>query len=100
MLIVDTSLPKLCHARPGDVIEVRPNSIDKTEPGMYIVAVAEQKGARPMRSRMPHGLYDEERPLFLVNVQSGAAVAMPHLSSRVVIHSGAKLKLKAKKGKR
>lgn len=83
LVIVDTRLPKLCIMKPGDVIEIHPNGGHSCEPGIYLVCVFEVKGKRAARPLMSHGLYDDERPMFLVNLRTGAAVPMPHLSSRV-----------------
>lgn len=77
MKVVDTRLPKLCFAKPGDVI-----SIDNE---IFMVCVMNIKAARAAPLLASNGLYSEERPLFLVNVASGVAVQMPHLSSRVEI---------------
>lgn len=86
MKIITTRLPKLCHARPGDVVRIPADEGIGADPALYLVAVSTaHKDKRAMRSNMSHGLYDEERPLFLVNVETGEARAMPHLSSRVEI---------------
>lgn len=77
MKFVDTRLPKLCHAKPGDIVRL--------ENGLHMVCAFPVKGKRAARPMMMHGLYDDERPLFLVNMASGEAVVMPHLSTRLEI---------------
>lgn len=84
MIIINTSMPKLCHARPGDAIRLLDEDGNPTEQ-VFIVCVVNQKGKRHMRTNVPHGLYDEERPLFIVDLATGQATSMPHLSSRVEI---------------
>lgn len=77
MKIVDTRLPKLCHAHPGEMVRL--------ENGLHMVCVFPVEGKRPARPMIGNGLYDEERSLFLVNMTTGEAIAMPHLSSRIEI---------------
>lgn len=85
MLIVDTRLPKLCHARVGSVVSIQ-NEIS-LEPEFYLVCVVpkSRKVNNKPAWRGGFGLYSEEKPLFLVNLQTGEALEMPHLSSRVEI---------------
>lgn len=77
MKIVDTRQPKLCSASVGSVVQIE----DKT----YMVCAFNPGGKRAQRPNMSHGLYDDERDLFLVDLSTGEAVKMPHLSSRVDI---------------
>ena len=77
MKFVDTRLPKLCHAKPGSIVRL--------ENGLHMVCVFPVKGKRAARPLSNMGLYDDERPLFLVHMATGEAVPMPHLSSRVEI---------------
>lgn len=90
MIVVRSDLPKLCHARPGDVVQLV-DQAGEVQPPVYVVAVVDTTGARPMRAHMSHGLYDEVRPLFLVDVETGVTREMPHLSSRAKIHHGAEM---------
>lgn len=84
MLIINTKLPKLCHAQIGGTVRLTgPDGEPMSE--LFIVSTFNEKGRRAGRSGMMHGLYDEERPLFLTSLASGEAVPMPHLSSRVEI---------------
>lgn len=79
---------KLCHAKPGDAVRL----IDKdgnrsTE--VYLVAFMEKKGCLAARDCASNGLYSDDRPLFVVNIETGESKSMPHLSSRVIILRGA-----------
>ncbi len=85
MKIVDTRQPKLCSAPVGSVVQID----DKT----YLVCAFNPGDKRAARPGMPHGLYDEERDLFLVDLANGEATKMPHLSSRVEIRRDAVLTL-------
>lgn len=88
MKIIDTRLPKLCHARPGGIISLPGENGEPTEE-LYLVC-AYANGKRAGRAGMMHGLYDDARPLFLVNLANGEAIPMPHLSSRVeIVHDAA-----------
>lgn len=94
MKIVDTRKPKLCFAKPGSVVQLLDE--DQAPTGdFYLVTVVDIKGKRAGRNFVPHGLYDEERPLFLVSLETGQAIPMPHLSSRVEIVREAKLVIAA-----
>lgn len=84
MKIINNQLPKLCHARPGDVIRV-PYEHGGEGSTLYLVSVFNTPGKRPLRSNAMNGLYDDERPLFMVNLSTGEARPLPHLSSRVEI---------------
>lgn len=85
MKIVDTRQPKLCSASVGSVIQI--------EEKIYMVCAFNPGDKRSARPNMSHGLYDDERDLFLVDVASGEAIKMPHLSSRVEILRDAVLTL-------
>jgi len=91
MLLVNTSMPKLCHARPGDAVRLLDRETGNPLPELYIVCIFNQKGKRHMRPCRSEGLYDEQRPLFLVNLTTGEAAEMPHLSSRVQIVRDARI---------
>lgn len=93
MKVVDTRKPKLCSAKPGSVIQLL--NEDQVPAGdFYLVSVMDVKGKRAARELATQGLYDDERPLFLVSLSNGQAIAMPHLSSRVDIVRGAKMVIK------
>lgn len=77
MNVVDTRLPKLCHAPVGGVVQI--------DDDYFIVCAFNPGNKRSARPGMSQGLYDDERDLFLVNLRTGEAVKMPHLSSRVEI---------------
>lgn len=88
MKYVDNRPPKLCHARPGDVIRMGDTTVSghptgEGESQLYLVC-RHDVGKQKMRE-VSHGLYDESNPIFLVNLTTGEARPMPHLSSRVEI---------------
>lgn len=81
-ILIEGARTKLCHARPGDLVQLSDYS------SLYLVCMGlDEKGAKKMRSGMTQGLYDEGRCLFLVNVQTGRVKEMPNLSTRVMIRT-------------
>lgn len=82
MIIVDPTLPKLCHREAGQVIRIEPTTDEKTPAGIYMICRFDT-GKTKRCSWAPSGLYTEENPLFLVNLANGEAVKMPHLSTRI-----------------
>lgn len=78
-------LIKLCHARSGDVVRLRNLETGDIESDLLIVCVDGTSNERALRPGAPHGLYDEQRPLFLVDLATGKAQKMPHLSKRIEI---------------
>lgn len=88
MRIVDNRLPKLCHAKVGDLVRLPLRNSEYCEemaPYYIVCADSSDKRLKIGRPGMMHGLYDDERPLFLVDLATGEAIKMPHLSSRVEI---------------
>jgi hypothetical protein len=83
MRILNTTLPKLCFASPGDVVRLL-DDCGNEQPEPFLVCVV-NSGAKPMPRHASNGLYSEDRPLFLVSIATGATRAMPHLSKRVRI---------------
>lgn len=83
MIIVNTRMPKLCFAKPGACVQLFNSSTGEIDNDLYIVCVFNQSGKRPAPALASNGLYSDERPLFLVNLCSGEAIPMPHLSSRI-----------------
>jgi hypothetical protein len=79
---VNTSLPKICHARVGQQVRLPDVKTGVVQPEVFMVVAKLENGCRPAREGMPHGLYDEERQLMLVSMETGVARGMPHLSSR------------------
>ena len=72
---------KLCHVRPGECIRI-PFNESELSVDLYLVCIHDCGEKRARRGR-PEGLFDEGNDLFLVNLRTGEAVKMPHLSSRV-----------------
>ena len=69
---------KACHVRPGQC--VRLYSEDGIEQGLYLVCTTGK-----MRTDLgSSGLYKADFPVFLVDLQTGIARDMPHLSSRLL----------------
>ncbi len=76
---------KLCHARPGDIV-----MLDPTSSTYYMVCKVDDnpENKRVVGTRktlQSAGLYNEDSPLFLVNIKTGVARSMKHLSSRAFI---------------
>lgn len=91
MKVVDTSKPKLCHAMPGDCVQLLAENAEIL-PQLYMVCVNPLNPQnRPAPKFAMNGLYSDERPLFLVNMETGQAAKMPHLSERVIIVRDAEL---------
>lgn len=61
----------------------------------YLVCAVDDKHKRAARANMPHGLYDDERQLFLVSLSTGQTKDRPSLSSRVIMFPEANLQLGA-----
>ncbi|WP_126223575.1 hypothetical protein [Burkholderia ambifaria] len=83
--VVNTRLPKLCHARPGQIIRLPDRETGEVLPELFVlVAIDLDKPSR--RKRAPFGasagLYNEERELLLISLTSGRARKLPHLSDR------------------
>lgn len=84
-IFVNTRLPKLCHARPGQIIRLPDRQTGEVLPELFVlVALDLDKPSR--RKRAPYGssagLYNEERELLLISLTSGRARKLPHLSDR------------------
>jgi hypothetical protein len=72
---IKTVYPKVCFARAGDVLEL------PEEPGELQLVCCFDMG-KPYKPLASNGLYSNENPHFLVNLKTGMAQPMPHLSSR------------------
>lgn len=83
---------KLCHAAIGSAVLLVSDKLEVDDEPFLVCAVPE-KGKRSARSGMTHGLYDDERSLFLVSLKTGLMREAPHLSSRVIIFRDAELHL-------
>lgn len=83
---------KLCHATVGCLVMLVSAQLEvDDEP--YLVCATPDKGRRAARPGMSHGLYDDERHLFLVSMKSGLMREAPNLSSRVIIFREAEVLL-------
>lgn len=88
---VERNFTKLCHAKPGDVVQLVGPLMEVSSPPMLLAAVA--NSGVPAQGHEPQGLYAEGRHLMLVDLATGEAMKMPHLSSRAVIYSKAEVSL-------
>ena len=70
--------PKVCFAKPGDVIEL------PDEPGTLYLVCCYDLG-QPRNPLASNGLYSDFNPHFLVELVTGQARKLPHLSSRARI---------------
>jgi hypothetical protein len=91
MRVIDLRLPKVCHAPVGSVIRLPDLSSGTPIGPYYLVCAFSDPKKRPGRKGLSIGLYDDERDLFLVNIENGEAISMPHLSSRAEQIESAKL---------
>ena len=80
--LTNPNLTKLCHARPGDVFR-----IPSKGPGEQLFLLCRHDIGKPdlRKQHLSNGLYSEENPLFAVNLETGEASILPHLSSGVEI---------------
>lgn len=83
---------KLCHAKPGMVVMLVDSTL-QLEQEPYLVCVIADEKRRAARAAVSHGLYDDERRLFLVSLVTGQMREMPSLSSRVIMFPQADLQL-------
>lgn len=99
--------PKLCNVAIGDIVRLPELQRIDSDSGerefdvaimgddtraLYMVCADASDATRPAARRgAAHGLYDDKRPLFLLNLRTGCAVKMPHLSSRVEVMRNATL---------
>lgn len=69
---------KTCHLRPGDCVFLYGKDGQQI-PGLFIVC-----SAGKMKTELgSSGLYSADVPVFLVNLETGEARDLPHLSSRL-----------------
>lgn len=69
---------KVCHVCPGEC--VRLFSKDGEEQGLFLVCSAGE-----LKSKLgSSGLYKADVPVFLVDLKTGVARDLPHLSSRLL----------------
>lgn len=76
-ILTDERQTKLCHGNPGDVVQLSSGGT------LYMICVQPERGKRPGRANMSQGLYDDERNLYLVDLQTGYMKEMVHLSTKV-----------------
>lgn len=86
------SYTKLCHAKPGMVVMLVDSKMQLDQEPYLVCVIADEK-KRSARIGMSHGLYDDERRLFLVSLSTGQMKEMPNLSSRVIMFPDADLEL-------
>lgn len=91
--------PKICHYKIGDVIHIpegEETSDEIKKDRLFQICVIDDnlKSARGPRAnnsagrtdfkKLMSGLYQEKRPLFMIQLSTGIAFSLPHLSSRAV----------------
>lgn len=69
-------LIKTCHIRPGDVVYAYNEQGE--EQGLFLVCSAGEL----TRTLGSMGLYKADKPVFLVDVRTGIAKDLPHLSAK------------------
>ena len=89
----ESNFTKLCHAKPGDVISLVSALMETDDKAYMVGCVASVPHLRAARDGISHGLYDDKRQLFLLDLETGLVQATPHLSSRVIIYKGAALRM-------
>jgi hypothetical protein len=92
VLTEESDFTKLCHAVPGDVIKLVDSNM-LSDGQTFLVCVIKDPSKRAARPNMSHGLYDDQRCMFLVNIETGEMRDMAHLSSRVLIFRKAEVRL-------
>lgn len=77
------STPKVCLFSPGDCLRLinRDGTVGKK---LFMVCRRTLDPEKRAPIGASNGPYSEENPLFLINLESGEAHPMPHLSSRAV----------------
>ena len=88
MFIVDNRRPKITQAKPGDVIEILPDSGQSGIPGFYLVCSInpEPDGTWRVDNVLRAAeILGTEQVLFLVSCTNGEAFCMPPPGTRVAI---------------
>ncbi|BCG50242.1 hypothetical protein [Ralstonia phage RP13] len=91
---VNTRLPKICFASAGDVVQLPDNATGEIKPEFYLVCrLPSTRSTKNLEAAIQsNGLYSHPAQHFLVNIDTGEAVAMPHLSSRArIMHDPTKV---------
>lgn len=86
---IEHNFTKLCHAKPGDLVQLVDSMLGLTTKPILLIAKAGT--GEPAKGREPQGLYADGRDLLLVDLETGLASALPHLSSRVLIYRNAEV---------
>lgn len=87
--IEERNFLKLCHARPGDVVQLVDSMCVGDPTKAFLVVMANEHIPKSWGS---NGLYSSER-FALIDVETGTPIPVPHLSSRVVIYRHAEVRL-------
>lgn len=85
----ESTFTKLCHARPGDVVQLVDSACFSNPAKAYLVVMASEHIPASWGS---NGLYSVER-VALIDVETGTPIPVPSLSSRVVIYRHAEVRL-------
>ena len=85
MTFVNTKLPKICHARVGDLVRLpHPETGDVLDEVFLVCAKPEQPKRRTRKTARSTLSYEKD-PVFLVSLTTGELREMPHLSSRAAL---------------
>lgn len=85
---------KLCHARPGQVVQIHgPNGF--IQPELYLVCVSDEAAKQFKLDKLPpEGLYKLQGSIYLTNLETGVCLpAVPNLSSQVTLYRDATVTL-------
>lgn len=83
MTFVNTKLPKICHARVGDLVRLPDPETGDVLDEVFMVCAKPEQPKRRTRKAQRSTLSYEKDPVFLVSLTTGELREMPHLSSRV-----------------
>lgn len=81
-VVINTTLPKICHRKVGDLLRLPDMDSGEILPEVFMVVAIEEPKRRAARPNRSEGLYDDERTLLLVSMTTGTARPFPNKSSR------------------
>jgi len=94
MKIEYRNTPKICSLSAGDVVRLLNESFEPCGDPHLVIRIAEGvKGSR--KGFDSYGMYNDPNNYTLVNMKTGVAITMPHLSTRVQVYRDAVLSLLA-----
>lgn len=91
MSYVNTTLPKICHARVGEFVRLPDDKTGEVTDEIFIICAMPAPRTSRRRKVDRSTLSYEKEQTFLVSLKTGEIRDMPHLSSRAeIIHSEGK----------